>query len=545
MSQSRRGVQYQVSEWCYTSSVRYDDPFNAVEMDVVFEGPGGQWRVPAFWAGDNEWRIRFAPPSPGTWRFESLCTDTANAGLHGLRGTLEVEPYAGDHPLLKHGPLGISQNRRTFEFADGTPFFWLGDTWWMGFTSRLSWPEDFQALAADRTSKGFSVIQIVAGLYPDMPFFDPRGANEAGVAWEKDFARINPAYFDMADLRIQYLVRVGLMPCIVGAWAYFLPRMGVDKVKKHWRNLVARWGAYPVVWCLAGEGKMAWYLSKTPKEDSARQAEGWTEVGRYVRQIDPFHRPITIHPTDKGRDQVLDDTILDFDMLQTGHGGYESIPNTIATVRAEVARVPTMPVLVGEVDYEGIMHGNYDEVQRLAFWGSVLSGTAGHTYGANGIWQVNTREQPYGPSPHGNSYGNRLWDEAARLPGSRQLGLAKSLLMRYPWWRFEPHQEWVDPASSSENYFLAYAAGIPGQVRVIYSYGLVFGATIKHFGAIMKVKHLEPAVRYRAFFFHPITGKEFPLGAVKPDAEGTWVVPQQPEVADWIVVLERTGKSKA
>ena len=30
---------------------------------------------------------------------------------------------------------------------------------------------------------------------------------------------------------------------------------------------------------------------------------------------------------------------------------------------------------------------------------SVLSGAAGHTYGASGIWQVNTRAQPYGPSP--------------------------------------------------------------------------------------------------------------------------------------------------
>jgi len=216
----------------------------------------------------------------------------------------------------------------------------------------------------------------------------------------------------------------------------------------------------------------------------------------------------------------------------------EEAPDVTATHLAEVVRVPTMPVLVGEVSYEGFMHGNYDEVQRLAFWGSVLSGAAGHTYGANGIWQVNTREQPYGPSPHGNTWGNRPWDEAARLPGSRQLGFAKSLLMRYPWWQFEPHQEWVDPASSSEYYFLAYAAGIPGQVRVIYSYGLVWGAT-------MKIKHLEPAVRYRALFFHPITGQEFPLGEVRPNAEGTWVVPQQPELTDWLVVLERTGKSRA
>ena len=56
-------------------------------------------------------------------------------------------------------------------------------------------------MAAARKAKGFSVIQIVAGLYPDMPAFDPRGANEAGFPWEQDYARVRPEYFDRADER--------------------------------------------------------------------------------------------------------------------------------------------------------------------------------------------------------------------------------------------------------------------------------------------------------------------------------------------------------
>jgi hypothetical protein len=38
----------------------------------------------------------------------------------------------------------------------------------MGLTKRMPWPEGYQQLAADRIAKGFSVVQIVAGLYPDM-----------------------------------------------------------------------------------------------------------------------------------------------------------------------------------------------------------------------------------------------------------------------------------------------------------------------------------------------------------------------------------------
>ena len=95
-----------------------------------------------------------------------------------------------------------------------------------------------------------------------MPPFDPRGANEAGFPWEKDYARIRPEYFDAADERLEYLVDQGFTPCIVGAWGYFMPLMGVEKAKQHWRYLIARYGALPVVWCAAGEANLPWYLAK-------------------------------------------------------------------------------------------------------------------------------------------------------------------------------------------------------------------------------------------------------------------------------------------
>jgi hypothetical protein len=81
---------------------------------------------------------------------------------------------------------------------------------------------------------------------------------------------------------------------------------------------------------------------------------------------------------------------------------------------------------------------------------------------------VNTGEQPFGLSPHGRSWGDTPWEEAYRLPGSGQLGMAKQLLMRYPWPRFEPHPEWVESRANKQNYMLPYAAGIPGQVRFIF-----------------------------------------------------------------------------
>ena len=142
----------------------HPEPFLRPALDVVFtDAAAGQRTVPAFWAGGNQWKVRYASPVVGTHRYRSQCSDPGDAGLHGVEGQVEITPYTGSNPLFRHGPLRVARDRRHFEHADGTPFFWLGDTWWKGLCKRLTW-EGFQELAADRKAKGFSVVQIVCGV---------------------------------------------------------------------------------------------------------------------------------------------------------------------------------------------------------------------------------------------------------------------------------------------------------------------------------------------------------------------------------------------
>jgi hypothetical protein len=321
----KRSWQNHVVELSFSSRKEYADPFNEVELSAVFTDPDGEEKIaPAFWAGGNFWGLRYASHKIGRHRFQTVCSDESNMDLHDREGIIEITPYKGDNPLFRHGRLRVSKNRKYLEHVDGTPFFWLGDTWWMGLTKRLSWPNDFKTLTADRVRKGFTVIQIVAGLYPDMPPFDGRGKNEAGFPWEEDYTRINPAYFDMADRRLKWLVCNGLVPCIVGSWGYYMEFAGEETMKKHWHNLVARYGAYPVVWCIAGEATMPYYLSPVlgdrakTNEYTMKVRSSWTRVARYVRSIDPYQNPITIHPTDEGRKMVDDPSVIDINMLQTG-----------------------------------------------------------------------------------------------------------------------------------------------------------------------------------------------------------------------------------
>jgi hypothetical protein len=522
-------------EWILSSRKEYTDPFNDVEVSAVFTDPHGEEKVvPAFWSGGNFWGIRYASHRVGRHHFCILCSDKSNSDLNNQKGTVEILPYMGDNPLLKHGPLRISQSRTHLEHADEEPFFWLGDTWWMGLTKRFLWPKGFKLLTADRVKKGFTVIQIVAGLYPEMAPFDPRGANEAGFPLEKNYSRINPAYFDMADRRIDWLVQNGLVPCIVGSWGFFIEFAGEEMIKKHWRNLVARYGAYPVVWCVAGEAVMPYYHSSVlrnnekGKEYVVKARAGWTRVTHYLRSIDPYNHPITIHPTDVGRNMVDDPSVLDIDMLQTGH---EEIcfANTVDTVVNSITRKPRMPVLVGEVTYEGIKGESWENIQRLMFWTSILNGAAGHTYGANGIWQFNTKKKPFGPEPYGQSWGETPWDEAYQLPGSRQVGLGRCLLERYSWWDFKPHLEWIEPHWDKKNYFQPYAAGIPKEVRIVY---------IPTHGSLHKIKEVEHEITYHAFYFNPRNGREYDLGTVVPNEKCEWIPPKSPIVQDWVLLLE-------
>jgi hypothetical protein len=536
--QSEANVMAEIN---FTASSTHDDPFNQVNLDVVITTPSGQQlRVPAFWAGGNQWKVRYASPEVGVHDFQSESSKSEDEGLHGIKGKVDIKPYTGDNPLYKHGPLRVAQNKRYLEHADGKPFFWLGDTWWMGLCHRLHWPDEVKTLAADRKQKGFNVIQIVAGLYPDMHPFDPRGANEAGFPWEAEYAAIRPEYFDAADQRLFYLVEQGFTPCIVGAWGYFMPWMGVEKANQHWRYLIARYGALPVVWCAAGEANLPWYLVKNFPYDDREQVKQWTDVLRYIRATDPYRRPLTIHPTGIGRlsarNATNDPALLDFDMLQTPHGQQSAVEPTVRTVQESYADTPRMPVINGEAAYEMLGDNLPTKWTRQMFWLCMTNGACGHTYGANGIWQCNRPGQPHGPSPHhpsdGTGYGKIPWTESMKLPGSAQMGYGKKLFEKYAWHEFQPHPEWVKYADDPPSYG-PYATGIPSKVRIIY---------VPEPRPI-RVNGLEPGTSYRAAAFDPQSGKTMELGPVALDGDASWnahVKQSNIEAPDdWVLILER------
>jgi len=506
-------------------------------VDVVFSAADGRaWTVPAFMDSNGVCKARFAAPEPGEYGWESRSTEN---GPGVSKGTLTVDPYQGGNPLYRHGRIGVGESRRYLQHADGTAFFWLADTWWMGLCTRLRWPADYRTLVADRVRKGFSVVQMVAGPLPEFcattQTWNRQQGNEGGLSWQPEWRGLNPAYYDAADRRIVYLVDQGLVPCIVGMWGYYLPFMGVQKAKEHWRNLIARYAAYPVVWCLAGEARMPTYAFQRNSEQVRKfreiQMDGWTEVARYVKNVDPYHNVLTIHPDANGLEQVHDPSLLDIVMVQTGHGGHHIIPRALSLLNRVLADAPDKPVLNAEPCYEGILGTGWQEVQRFMFWSSICSGACGHTYGAQGIWAMNSRDEPFEVT--NCDWGAGYLQDAMHYRGSLQVGLGRRFISQFPFPDFLPLAE---PGLTDERPY-PFVAGIPGHVRIYYFGADCFDDSLR--GMRNLALSVEPGARYDARYFDPRTGVNHGLAPARGDSSGRWRPPPAPSREDWVLLLTR------
>lgn len=131
------------SELAFQSAGSYENPFYDVEFDFVFthRQSGTTYKVPAFWNGGQNFIVRYALTKRGLWDFTVECSDESNP-LNGLTGTVACMNYDGEHEIYKRGFLKAEQ--RYFTYADGTPFFYLGDTHWHMALEEIDTKEKFE-----------------------------------------------------------------------------------------------------------------------------------------------------------------------------------------------------------------------------------------------------------------------------------------------------------------------------------------------------------------------------------------------------------------
>src|SRR5262245_43296316 len=111
------------------------------ELTVELTSPSGKiLTVAGFSDGEVTWRVRFMPDEAGRWLYRTR-SDPVVEGLNGKYGEFDCHQETGNTRFLQHGPVGISPGNRFFQHADGTPFFWIGDTVWYGaiLSTKADW----------------------------------------------------------------------------------------------------------------------------------------------------------------------------------------------------------------------------------------------------------------------------------------------------------------------------------------------------------------------------------------------------------------------
>lgn len=514
----------------------YENPFREVELVGQFDGPNGErLLVPGFWDGDNCWKLRFAPPAVGTWRWTSLPSDLSDGGLR-RQGTLLASPWSASDLEAnpnRRGFLKVHPSGRFFTYADGTPFYWLGDTLWAAHTARCDPEEALPRYLADRRDKGFSVIQLVAGhptAYPggeDASGYNVVGdapelyTNEGGFPYTRPFDLINPAYFGALDRRLELMLASGFVPCLMGMWGQELEVMGVAAYKAYWRYLIARYAAYNVLWSVAGE-----YFF-TPDEAA------WREVGREIHRLDPYGHPTSAHSTapHSGSRHFQEDEWYDFNLIQVGHVlAFKTFVEALPLVDYHAR--PTKPTIMSESWYEHHPNRLVDDGQwigdrdiRFATYVPLLQGCIGQTYGAHGIWPF------YDGAGGGWSEDERpgYWWEDLNLPGSAQMKHLRTLMDELKWWGLEPHPEWV----STPVVMNAYCAAIHREQYVVYSSG--------DSGHLLVFITGGDGEGYEGRWFNPRTGawSKAASDGYSPYGNGWLWRTRTPDEADWVLVLER------
>jgi len=318
---------WRVHEITLTATVNHPRP-EQVTLWVTFEDPDGETlQVPGFWDGGDIWRVRFAPTRQGRWTWITACSETEDRGLHGVTGKLRVGPPEGENPLYQHGGfLRVSENRRYLTYTDGTPFFWLGDTWWccpsplvpIDSSDDPAIPSMFKALVDRRSEQGYTVVHWAFKSWASEQELPP-DARFTTLAQQQ---RVNPAYWQQVDAYMSYATEAGLVPAIALTWYSELDQLSLEELQFLWHYVIARYAAYPAVWLVTGE-----YNVIEKNANIADRIAKVAKLGQYIKDTDPYHRAMTVHPWwyqgDKG--QIWDEPWYDFIMFQGGHQAFPGV----------------------------------------------------------------------------------------------------------------------------------------------------------------------------------------------------------------------------
>ncbi len=530
--------QWEVFTVSFTSGKIYSNPYNDIPvtggddlLKVTFLGTGGEAMnkkitVVGFWDGGSVWRVNFTAPFTGSWKYSS---QSADRKMNGKKGSFDVVAWTEEEKNavpVRHGFITVKndgkQSGHYFEYTDGCPFLWIGDTWWNWTDSRIHF-DSFKKLVDNRAEKGFNIGQL---------FVPGNGWGMESSMLDKTYNILDTEHVKRVEEMIRYANSKGITVWIHGWWSRpdLKSSVGAEKIERWWRYLIHRFGAYNVIWVLAGEYNMNNY--------GGFSLDFWKELGSMIKKEDPYNRIVGVHSTppfwEGGAEapqwatgSVLNQELwLDYNQSQVGHGRYanEMIP---LVVSEEYSLRPAKPIVVTEPWYEFIEGNPTGKDIRFGAWSAILSGAAGHSYGGGHVWLASVPEAPAGEGdwPLEKGFERTTYDYEGAVSMKNLAGFFRDV----KWWNMAPHPELV------KEYPQPFCLADPGKEYVLY---LRYAGMVK-----LIMDQSATSGKYLFRWFDPASGKFSEEKSIQGSDMLEFHCPESfpaiPGYKDWVLYIRR------
>ena len=354
--------------------------------------------------------------------------------------------------------LKIDSSNRFLVRADGSPFVWIGDTFWL--FSKLTRQQRLQLLD-DRRSKGFNVVMIRVGM-------GSKKAREP-IGFRGNLEPIE-SHFQEIDHLVAEAKKRGIYVAIATGWWQIVQDFDADALYEFGKFIGDRYkNDDNIIWLSAGESGGHHRKQKLDLDRLKSLVQG-------IRDGDTGNKLLTIHADFQRGTSLSDieDSLIDFKNWQTSQWCCpDDLPRkdrrnwTVwEAIAYDYEQSPTKPTFDAEAWYENTNLGGGKpatpyNIRRRAYF-TIFAGGFGHSYGASGIWDATSD-----------------FSRALQYEGATQIGYLSQLLhaLGSDFLKLRPSQSTIVSGQSSN-----YDRHIQATSANDGSYALVYTAGTSNFG---------------------------------------------------------------
>ena len=334
-------------------------------------------------------------------------------------------------------------------------------------------------------------------------------------------------YQNELDRRMYSLADKGIVNALGFAWFMSIEN-NIEQEKNLARYIIARYGALPMVWTLAGE------VGGYDKSIQKYYVDGWREVALYVQNKDGYNHLQTAHYTNERpfASYYQDEEWFDFTLNQAGHGDFVVSANDY---KEFMAKHNDKPFVEGEVFYEfcSTLEENGSRLcdasmgRRCAYI-SIQSGGCGFTYGAQGIWDTYYEKG----EPNGMSLFNKFgitWYEAIEGEGAQQMAYMKDFYLKEKFWELYPYH------AGNDNIGNPFGKKLPlVTVSKDASHWILYYPASTRKTEILKGFN---STTYEMTWFNP-RNNHYLESTVFTVENNEWNIPNKPDKEDWLLIVK-------